>query len=186
MRLVSSVFALAVLGCCFGPSVEAPPAPAPVAPSPLSQALQGMGAADAPIPPPAPVAAIDTPAPAAVPAAVPVAVPATPPAPASPGAALSPACADAQAAREAIRAELRDLRLTLGGDSTARVEAAGAAMMVCNTDPDCVRDPKLRMAKVEVYDRAKAVLAAETTRLAEAEVGLYGADQRVVGACGAP
>lgn len=195
MRLVSSVFALAVLGCCFGPSVESPPSPAPVAPSPLSQALQGMGAAEPTVspattpsvpPPSAPVAAAPaaaTAAPVAVSAALPV--PASPPPP-STGAAASPACAEAQAAREAVRAELRELRLTLGGDSSVRVEATGAAMAACNRDPDCLRDVKTRLAKVDAYDRAKATLAAETARLAAAEVGLYDADQRVVAACGAP
>ncbi|MDP2308747.1 MAG: hypothetical protein Q8P18_22185 [Pseudomonadota bacterium] len=192
MRLVSSVFALAVLGCCFGPSVDAPPVPAPVAPSPLSQALQGMGAADpavsgasAPVAPPgAPPAAPAAAPPEALPDAPPVA-PASALTPvAAPG--VGPACAEAQAAREAVRAELRDLRLTVGGDSTARLEAAGAAMMACNREPDCVRDMQARAAKVDAFDRARQAQAAETTRLAQAEVGLYEADNRVVLACGAP
>lgn len=176
MRLVSSVFALAVLGCCFGPSVDAPPA-APVAPSPLSQALQGMGTDDAAV--------------AMPPSQAPALLPASPPPPpaASQPASIdgpAPACADAQAGREGVRAELRELRLTLGGESTARLEAAAVAMAACNRDADCLRDVPARAARYEAHERAKNAQAAEINRLAHAEVGLYEADQRVILACGAP
>lgn len=169
MRLVSSVYALALLGCSVGPPVDAPSGP-PVlpAPSPLSQALQGMGQTEAWGPaelPPNPLAARE-----GTPSAI----------------VVAPACAAAESAREALRAELRELRLTLGGEASLQMEATGAEMIACNRDPSCLGDVKARIAKAEAYDRAKVWLQSETARLAQAEVGLYEADRRVIAACGAP
>jgi hypothetical protein len=190
MRLVSSLFALAVLGCCFGPSVEAPPAPAPEAPSPLSQALSGMGvaptdpAAAAPDPAAVPAAAPADPA-AVAPVDTPVAPPTAPPT-AAPTAVSSPACAAAQADREVLRTQLRELRLTLGAETGPRLEAASAQMAACDRDIECLKDAKIRMARIVAYDNAKGAQLAESNRLAQAELGAYDADQRVLAACGTP
>lgn len=200
MRFLVCVMALGVLGCCFGPSVEAPPSPAvaPAAPSPLSQALEGLVAPTDPAAPPpagaptAPDAGVAAP-PAAPPAASAPTETTTPgfgaPPPASapvPASTSSPACAEATAARDAVRARLAELRLSIGAETSARLEAAGQAMIACDSDPACVRDGKARLARIEAYDRAKAAHEAERTRLAEAEVGLYDADRAVTAACGTP
>ncbi len=209
MRFLVPVMAIGVLGCCLGPSVDAPPAsaPAPAAPSPLSQALQGMGvsgdgSASAPANPsgaaPAAPAAPGVAAPPAAPVAgagmtaPPPATPAATPAAtqsASTGTSAvdsSPACAEARAARETVRAQLAELRMTLGAATSARLEAAGQAMMACNADTACLGNGKERVARIDAYDRAKAAHEGETRRLAEAEVGLFEADRRVAAACGAP
>ncbi len=195
MRLVSSLFALAVLGCCFGPSAEAPPVapPAPEAPSPLSQALSGMGVAPtepsvAPAQPAAPGEPAVAPAPGSPPPSV-VDAPAPPPPAAPPPSAAgtqSPACAAAQADREVVRAQLREMRLTLGAETGPRLEAAKAQMATCDRDIECLKDPKIRMARITAYDNATGAQLAESNRLAQAELGSYDADQRVVAACGAP
>ncbi|MFN7145220.1 MAG: hypothetical protein ACK4YP_15710 [Myxococcota bacterium] len=209
MRFLVCVMALGVLGCCFGPSVEAPPSPAaaPAAPSPLSQALEGLvaptdpAAAPAAGTPPAPDATA-APSASSLPDAAAPGMASVPPgamattapgygAPPSTTAAApttpsSPACAEATAARDAVRARLAELRLSLGAETSARLEAAGQAMIACDADPACVRDGKARLARIEAYDRAKAAHEAERTRLAREEVGLYDADRAVLAACGAP
>jgi hypothetical protein len=109
----------------------------------------------------------------------------TPPPPSAPSTAPdSPACADARAAKKAVNDDLAALRMTVGAETSQRLESAGQAMQQCTTDMGCMRDAKVRTAKIEAYDRAKAAHDAELARLATAELGLYEADRAIRAACG--
>ena len=176
MRFFVGAVFVGAFGCCLGPS-EQPPAPVPAAgPSPLEQMVGGQ------VDPGAPPAASPTspPSPGTPPAPTPAAPPSSPSAPAS------AACVHARADRDALRAQLADLRLTVGGESGRRVEQAGQAMGACNNDPACLRDSKARTARIAAYDAAKAAYDADVRRLTEAEAGLYTRDQAVAAACGEP
>ena len=179
MRLFAAAVVLGALGCCLGPTTEPPPPAQVSTPSPLSQALQGMENAGA----------SGVPSTAAIPTQPPAAPPATPagapPPPAVPAATPdSPACADARAAKKAVNDDLVALRMTVGAETAQRLESAGQAMQQCTTDMGCMRDAKVRTAKIEAYDRAKAAHDAELARLATAELGLYEADRAIRAACG--
>jgi hypothetical protein len=176
MRWFVGVVVVGALGCCLGgedpPAPVAPPPPA--AASPLSQALGEMGVVGDPNA--AAVTTGDAPAAPIAPAAAPIA----------PAGASTPACADARAARDQVRADVAQLRLSLGAETSARLDAANRALLACNADPACIGDGRARVARAEAYAAAKAAHAAESTRLAEAEVGIFHADQAVAAACGAP
>ena len=196
MRWFVGVVVVGALGCCLGgedpPAPVAPPPPA--AASPLSQALGEMGVVGDPNA--AAVTTGDAPAAPIAPAAAPIAPAAAPIAPAgastpaaapiAPAGASTPACADARAARDQVRADVAQLRLSLGAETSARLDAANRALLACNADPACIGDGRARVARAEAYAAAKAAHAAESTRLAEAEVGIFHADQAVAAACGAP
>jgi hypothetical protein len=94
-------------------------------------------------------------------------------------------CQTARDAREAERARIADLRLTLGVEPARRFDAATASQQACLSDPECAQDGKRLVERFEAVKAAEDALGAEQRRLAEEELGLYRADQAVQAACGA-
>ncbi len=170
MRLLIGIVALGILGCCLSPTPAPTPPPAATTPAPsaLTQALAGMTD-----PPAAPVSTPPAPTEAA-------------PAPASLLPAVSPACLEARAGLEQARADAVAIRASAGGTTSQQVESTGAAMTACNADMNCLKDTKLRLARIDAYDRAQAALEADQGRLAHAELGIFEADRRVTASCRAP
>jgi hypothetical protein len=99
--------------------------------------------------------------------------------------APSAECQTAQDTREAERARIAELRLTLGVEPARRFDAATAAQQACLSDPECAQDGKRLVERFEAVKAAEEALGAEQRRLAEEELGLYRADRAVQAACGA-
>lgn len=110
--------------------------------------------------------------------------PQVPPVATAPVNEASPACVDARAAlaqaREAARAALG----TVGVDEAAALSRAQAAFAGCETDPECVGDPKVRAARLMAIKEAEEASVRAQGVTGAADVAVYRAQQAADRACG--